>query len=110
MSNKAMFTLYRIGFCRYGTLHFQQQSGAEQYCSGAETASKAAILVPGRGGALECNLTGRCPFSKNPHNPFRKKICISIPCFGIIRLQKPKTIGKELSIVLENNSLLFLNK
>ena len=45
MSNKAMFTLYRIGFCRYGTFHFQQRSGAEQYCLGAETASKAAILV-----------------------------------------------------------------
>ena len=45
MSNKAMFTLYRIGFCRYETFHFQQGSGAEQYCSGVETASKAAILA-----------------------------------------------------------------
>ena len=60
-------------------------------------------------GALECNLTGRCPFFKNLRNPFRKKICMSIPCFGIIRLQKiPKTIGK--TVVLENSSLLFLNK
>ena len=73
MSNKAMFTLYWIGFCLYGTFHFQQRSRVGQYCSGAETASKAAILVPVGGGALECNLTGRCPFFKNPHNPFRKK-------------------------------------
>ena len=42
--------MYRIGFCRYGTFHFQQRSGAEQYCSGAEAASKAAILVHGGGG------------------------------------------------------------
>ena len=49
-------------------------------------------------GALECNLTGRCPFFKNLHNRFRKKICISIPCFGIFRLQNNR----------ENNSLLFL--
>ena len=34
-------------------------------------------------GALGCNLTGRCPFFKNLHNPFGKKICISTPCFGI---------------------------
>ena len=25
-------------------------------------------------GALECNLTGRCPFFKSLHNPFRKKM------------------------------------
>ena len=30
-------------------------------------------LVSGGGGALECNLTGRCPFFKNLHNPFWKK-------------------------------------
>ena len=53
-------------------------------------------------GALECNLTagltGRCPFFKNLDNPFGKKICISILCFGIsIRLQKiPKTIEKTI--------------
>ena len=57
MSNKAMFTLYRIGFCRYGTFHFQQRSGAEQYRSGAETASKAAILVHGGGGGGDSNVT-----------------------------------------------------
>ena len=55
----------------------------------------------GGGGALECNLTGRWPFLKEPQNPFRKKICISIPCFGIIRLQNSKNNR-------ENNSLLFL--
>ena len=48
---------------------------------------------PGEG-ALKCNLTGRCPFLRIS---FREKICISIPCFGIIRLQKiPKTIGKTI--------------
>ena len=46
-------------------------------------------------GAFECNLTGTCPFFKNFHNPFRKKVSISILCFGIIRLQEnPKTIRK----------------
>ena len=61
--------------------------------------------------ALECNLTRRRRLFKNLHNLFRKKNCISIPCFGIIRLQKfPKVIGKQWSVVLENNSLLFLNK
>ena len=45
-------------------------------------------LWSGGGGAPECNLTGRCPFFKNLHNPFRNKNCISIPCFGIIRFQK----------------------
>ena len=48
------------------------------------------------GGALECNLTGRCPFLKSLHNPFRKKICILIPCFGIFRLlNKRKTTGER---------------
>ena len=53
---------------------------------------------PGGGGALECNLTGRCPFFKSLDNPFRKKNCILTPCFGIFRLQNNR----------ENNSLLFL--
>ena len=39
------------------------------------------------GGALECNLTGRCLFFKSLDNPFRKNNCILIPCFGIFRLQ-----------------------
>ena len=30
-------------------------------------------------GALEYNLTGRCPFFKNLSNLFKKKICVSIP-------------------------------
>ena len=59
-------------------------------------------LIPG--GAPECNLTVRCPFLKNLHNPFRKKIYISIRCFGIIRLQKIPKNNRE------NNNLLFLNK
>ena len=46
------------------------------------------LSTGGGGGAFECNLTVRCPFFKNLHNLFRKRICISIPCFGIIRLQK----------------------
>ena len=54
--------------------------------------------IPPGGGALECNLTGRCPFFKNFHNPFRKKNCISILCFEIFRLQNNR----------ENNSILFL--
>ena len=57
---------------------------------------KPIVLRLGPGGALECNLTGRCPFFKSLHNPFRKKICILIPCFGIFRLQNNrKTIGKQ---------------
>ena len=48
-------------------------------------------------GALECNMTGKCPFFKNFHNLFKKKI-ISIPCFGI---KFPENNS-------ENNSLLFL--
>ena len=50
------------------------------------------------GGALECNLTGGCSFFISLHNPFRKKFCISIPCFGIFRLQNNrKTIGKTIA-------------
>ena len=56
---------------------------------------------PGEG-ILECNLTARCPFFRNLHNPFRKKICISIPCFGIIKLQKNAENNRE------NNNILFL--
>ena len=53
--------------------------------------------LPG-GGALECNLTGRCPFFKSLPNPFRKKICILIPCFGIFRLlNNRKTIWKTIA-------------
>ena len=85
MSNKAMFTLYRIGFCRYGTFHFQQRSGAEQYCSGA------AILVHGGGGrALECNLTGRCPFFRNPHNPLGKKFAFRYHVSELLDYKKPE--------------------
>ena len=47
--------------------------------------SRRTMQRRGGRGALECNLTGRCPFFKSLHNPFRKKICILIPCFGIFR-------------------------
>ena len=43
-----------------------------------------SFVAPGRaggGGALECNLTGRCPFLKSLHNPFKKINCILIPWF-----------------------------
>ena len=95
MLNKAMFTLYQIGFCRYGTFHFQQQSGAEQYCSGAGTASKAAILVHGGGGALECNLMGRCPFFKNPTTRLREKIAFRYPVSELLDYKNQKTIRKQ---------------
>ena len=49
---------------------------------------------------VNCNMTGRGPFFKNLHSLFRKKNCISIPYFGIIRLENNRA----------NNGLLFLNK
>ena len=53
--------------------------------------------VPGAEG-LEYNLTGRFPFFKSLHNPFRKKIAFLIPCFGIFRLQNNrKTIWKTIA-------------
>ena len=53
-------------------------------------------VLLGGGGALECNLTGRCPFFKSLHHPFRKNIFILIPCFGIFRLQNSrKAVGKQ---------------
>ena len=59
------------------------------FCSENSKKDKCArYYLAGGGGAFECNFTGRCPFFKNLHNPFRKKICSSIPCFGIIRFQK----------------------
>ena len=43
------------------------------------------VMRGGGGGGgrehLNGHLTGRCPFFKGLHNPFRKKICILIPCF-----------------------------
>ena len=50
------------------------------------------------GGALECNLIGRCPFFKSLHNPLRKKIWFLIPCFEIFRLQNNReTKGKTIA-------------
>ena len=57
-------------------------------------------------GALECNMTGRCPFFKNLHNLFRKKLCISIPCFGINRLENNRQSNRP--IVLEQNVMTCL--
>ena len=75
---RAMFTLCRIGFCRYGTLkkksHFQQRSGAEQYCSGAETASKEAILVHGGGGHLNVTWRGGAYFLRVPTTRLGKNL------------------------------------
>ena len=58
----------------------------------------------GEGETLECNMTGSCLSFKNLHNLFRKNIYISIPCFGIFRLQNNTDNSSE------NNSLLFFNK
>ena len=50
------------------------------------------------GRALEYNMKGKCPFFKNLHNLFTKKICISIPCFGITDYNNlQKTIGKTIA-------------
>ena len=35
-------------------------------------------------GALEYNMTGRCPFFKNLLNLFRRNIFIAVPCFEIL--------------------------
>ena len=70
-----MFTLYQIGFCWYGTFHFQQRSGAEQYCSGAETASKAAILLHGGGGGhLDVTWLGGAHFLRIPTTRLGKNL------------------------------------
>ena len=72
--------------------------GPSSFNSRAEQCYSGAKIVPKPGGGLECNLTGRCPFSKRLHNPFRKKICILIACFGIFRLQNNrKTIWKTIA-------------
>ena len=69
-------------------LNFEKQGALMPLC---------VISYPG-GEALKCNLTGRCPFFKSLHKPFRKKICILIPCFGIFRLQNNRTtIGKTIT-------------
>ena len=54
----------------------------------------------GGGAALECNLTGRCPFFKSLQNPFRKKFAFRYPVSEFL----------DYKIVLENSNLLFLNK
>ena len=44
----------------------------------------------GGGGALECNLTGRCPFFKNLHNPFRKKFAFRYPVSELLDSKNSK--------------------
>ena len=49
------------------------------------------VVAPGPGGgALECNLTGRCSFFKDLHNPFGKKIAFWYPVSEFLDY---KTIG-----------------
>ena len=52
-------------------------------------------------GALECNLTGRCSFFKNLHNPLRKKFAFQYPVSELLDYKNSKNNR-------ENNSLLFL--
>ena len=72
------------------------QSPSKQWVNTKNLSARLLTGSPGGGGGgLECSLTGRCPFFKNFNNPFIKKICISIPCFEIFRLQNNrKTIAK----------------
>ena len=65
----------------------------------------------GGGGALECNLTGRCPFFKNLDNLFMKKFAFRYPVSGLFDYKNfQEQQEKQYSIVLESNSLMFLNK
>ena len=62
------------------------------------------------GGALECNLTGRCPFFKNLYNPLRKKLAFRHPVLELLDNKKfQKQYGKQLPIVLEHSHNLFRN-
>ena len=56
-------------------------------------------------GALECNLTGRCPFLRNSTTCLGKNLAFR---YAVSELSDYRNFLK--SIVLENNSLLFLNK
>ena len=38
--------------------------------------------------AVKCNLTGRCPFFKNIHNPFRKKFAFRYPVSELLDYKK----------------------
>ena len=52
----------------------------------------------GGGGHLNVTWRGGAHFLKSLHNPFRKKNCILIPCFGIFRLENNrKIIGKTIA-------------
>ena len=84
---------------------FQFLVTCQTYCIYIREPSEGGeMLIKEPGGALECNLTGSCPFFsristtwlgffKNLHN----LVSISITCFDIIQLQKfPKTIEKRM--------------
>ena len=60
--------------------------------------SENQVLSPG--GALERNLTGRCPFFKNLHRPFRKKFAFWYPVSELLNYKNYKNNRK-------NNNLLF---
>ena len=47
------------------------------------------------GGGLECNLTGRCPFFKNLHNPFRKKNAFRYSVSELLDYKKFKSNGER---------------
>ena len=72
--------------------HVGDNVGLKQYVL-CDTALNENCHVPGgEEGALECNLTERCPFFKNLPNPFRKKIEFRYPVSEFLDY---KTIGKQ---------------
>ena len=46
----------------------------------------------GRGGALECDMTERCPFFKDLHKLFKKKIAFQYP---VSKFLDYKTVEKQ---------------
>ena len=92
---------YRGGYLEYRGDILSRVGGVQHHGGNQEYRGGFSTVGPG---GFECNLTGRCPFFKNLHNPFRNENCISIPCFGIIRLSKNSKNNRE------NNSLLFLKR
>ena len=76
-------------------LNFYAKQSFNHICIIKAISNKQVTYGPG--GALECNLTGRCPFFKNLHNPFGKKFAFRC---SVSEFLDYKTIG--------NNSLLFL--
>ena len=104
----------------YGDQYFQQSHPENIICSGKagslkvehpglevlisnsrprdSPADKCNLLLQLRpqGGTLERNLMGRCPFFKNLHNPFRKKIAFRYPVSELLDYKKiKKQQGKQ---------------